>query len=89
MATASSSEPPPYSSVMSTGFPSGYFLIKSVGTERLLDIELNSEKDGTEVIAWPETETSLVEGCLALGLDKTFIDILCRPSQDLVGQSGS
>jgi len=45
----------------STGFPTGYFVIRSMATGRLLDISSSSANDGTEVILWPDTETSLVE----------------------------
>jgi len=47
---------------MSTGFPSGHFLIKSLAADRVLDVELNNDKDGALVIAWPELESSWVEG---------------------------
>jgi len=45
----------------STGFPSGCFLIKSVQTERLLDVKANGSADGTQVIVYPEQEKSWVE----------------------------
>lgn len=44
------------------GFPPGYFVIKNVATDRLLDVESDVIEDGTPLILWPETETSLVEG---------------------------
>lgn len=44
------------------GFPPGYFVIKSVATERSLDVESDLVEDGTPLILFPETETSLVEG---------------------------
>ena len=44
------------------GFPSGYFVIRSLATGRVLDIELDDVSDGAEAILWPEKETSLVEG---------------------------
>ncbi|KZS93461.1 hypothetical protein SISNIDRAFT_454653 [Sistotremastrum niveocremeum HHB9708] len=61
---------------MSTGFPTGYFLIKSVATNRLLDVDNNSTHDGAEIIAWPATETSLVEDFRAHEADNQvfFID---------------
>ncbi|EKM61355.1 uncharacterized protein PHACADRAFT_85198 [Phanerochaete carnosa HHB-10118-sp] len=43
------------------GFPPGYFIIKNVATGRLLDVESDLIEDGTPLILWPETETSLVE----------------------------
>ena len=49
--------------VQTNGFPPGYFFIRSVASNnRLLDIVLDKVEDGTEVILWPEKETSLVEG---------------------------
>jgi hypothetical protein len=47
--------------IQTNGFPTGYFLIRSVATNRLLDVTQNDIEDGTEIILWPETETSLVE----------------------------
>lgn len=44
------------------GFPSGYFVIKNVATNRLLDVQSNKVDDGTSLILWPENESSLVEG---------------------------
>lgn len=61
-------DPPSYSATMSMsaegnyGFPSGYFVIRSVATGRVFDIELDDVNDGAEVILWPEKENSLVEG---------------------------
>lgn len=61
-------DPPSYSTAMSMtaegnyGFPPGYFVIRSVATERLLDVEQDNVGDGAEIILWPEKETSLVEG---------------------------
>ncbi|THH13014.1 hypothetical protein EW146_g7163 [Bondarzewia mesenterica] len=43
------------------GFPSGYFVIRSVPMDRLLDVAMDSIEDGTEVILWLEKEKSLVE----------------------------
>ena len=43
------------------GFPPGYFIIKSVACDRVLDINGDEIEDGTEVILWVETEKSLVE----------------------------
>lgn len=61
-------DPPPYSANMALsaesnyGFPSGYFVIRSLSVGRLFDIELDDVNDGAEVILWPEKESSLVEG---------------------------
>lgn len=44
-----------------TGFPSGYFIIRSVASERLLDVTMDDTDDGTEIGLWPEKEKSLVE----------------------------
>ena len=47
---------------MSNGFPSGYFIIKSVGAQRVLDVQGKGTADGNPVIAYPELESSWVEG---------------------------
>ena len=44
------------------GFPSGYFVLKNVATDRVLDVQGDAVEDGTNVILYQETETSLVEG---------------------------
>ena len=44
-----------------TGFPSGYFIIRSVASDRLLDVTSDDIEDGTEIVCWPEKEKSLVE----------------------------
>jgi len=44
------------------GFPAGYFVIRSVATQRLWDVESDEVEDGTEIALWPEKEKSLVEG---------------------------
>ena len=36
-------------------------MIRSVATGRLLDVTQDDIEDGTEIILWPEKETSLVE----------------------------
>jgi hypothetical protein len=43
------------------GFPPGYFVIRSVASNRLLDVSADDIEDGTEVLLWPEKESSLVE----------------------------
>jgi len=44
-----------------TGFPPGYFIIRSVASDRLLDVTSDDIEDGTEIVCWPEKEKSLVE----------------------------
>jgi hypothetical protein len=44
------------------GFPPGYFVIRSVATDRLLDVTSDEIEDGTELLLWAEKESSLVEG---------------------------
>jgi len=44
------------------GFPPGYFIIRSVATQRLWDVEADEVEDGTEIALWPEKDNSLVEG---------------------------
>ncbi|KAI5122356.1 hypothetical protein M0805_004114 [Coniferiporia weirii] len=43
------------------GFPQGYFVIRSIATNRLLDVEADDVEDGAEIVLWPAKETSLVE----------------------------
>ncbi|KAF7347353.1 hypothetical protein MVEN_01491000 [Mycena venus] len=43
------------------GFPPGYFVIRSVASNRLLDVHMDGVEDGTELLLWPETESSIVE----------------------------
>ncbi|KAF9074939.1 hypothetical protein BDP27DRAFT_1213234 [Rhodocollybia butyracea] len=45
----------------SNGFPPGYFIIRSVATGRVLDVAGDYTEDGTDLILWPEKDTSLVE----------------------------
>lgn len=47
--------------VQTYGFPAGYFVIRSVATNRMLDVVLDDMEDGTEIILWPDKEPSLVE----------------------------
>ncbi len=44
------------------GFPPGYFVIKNVATNRVLDVDSDMIEDGAPLILYPETETFLVEG---------------------------
>jgi len=44
-----------------TGFPPGYFIIRSVASNRLLDVTEDEIEDGTEIALYPEKEKSLVE----------------------------
>jgi DDB1- and CUL4-associated factor 11 len=45
----------------STGFPPGYFVIRSVATGKLLDVRGGQTADGTEIILFPGTDNSLVD----------------------------
>ncbi|GLB35785.1 hypothetical protein LshimejAT787_0300730 [Lyophyllum shimeji] len=47
--------------VQTYGFPTGYFVVRNVATDRVLDVTGDSMEDGAEIILWSETETSLVE----------------------------
>ena len=74
---SSESDPPTYS-IPSTGFPQGYFLIRNLGTGKLLDVEQEGRNDGklsgnshvdlhqrvsgAEVILFPLKESSHVIG---------------------------
>jgi len=44
------------------GFPAGYFVIRSIATQRLWDVEADEVEDGSEIALWPEKDNSLVEG---------------------------
>ncbi|KAK7465519.1 hypothetical protein VKT23_005493 [Stygiomarasmius scandens] len=46
----------------SNGFPEGYFIIRSAASGRVWDVASDKTEDGTEIILWPEKDTSLVEG---------------------------
>jgi hypothetical protein len=50
------------------GFPSGYFLIRSSATGRLLDVAQDRVVDGSPLLLWPEKETLLVEGSILWAL---------------------
>ncbi|KAJ7837377.1 hypothetical protein B0H14DRAFT_3109751 [Mycena olivaceomarginata] len=41
--------------------PAGYFVIRSVASNRLLDVHMDDIEDGTEIMLWPEKESSIVE----------------------------
>ena len=45
----------------SLGFPTGYFLIRSAATGRLLDVYKNETRDDSPIGLWPAKEQSLVE----------------------------
>jgi len=49
------------SDMQTHGFPPGYFIVRSVATNRALDVHGDDIEDGTEIILWSEKETSLVE----------------------------
>ncbi|KAJ6611484.1 WD40-repeat-containing domain protein [Mycena sp. CBHHK59/15] len=43
------------------GFPAGYFVIRSVASNRLLDVTMDDIEDGTDLVLWPEKDSSIVE----------------------------
>ncbi|KAF8973489.1 hypothetical protein BDZ97DRAFT_1900333 [Flammula alnicola] len=47
--------------IETSGFPAGYFVLRSVASNRLLDVTMDDIEDGTEIALWPEKEKSLVE----------------------------
>lgn len=49
-----------------TGFPDGYFIIRNTANGRVLDVASDGVEDGTEVILWPQQETSLVESKICI-----------------------
>ncbi|KDQ63158.1 hypothetical protein JAAARDRAFT_147176 [Jaapia argillacea MUCL 33604] len=51
------------------GFPPGYFIIRSVGSDRLLDVDQSGVEDGTELILYVDKE-------------KLLVDYLRRPESD-------
>ena len=51
----------PHVDTETLGFPTGYFLIRSVATGRLLDIYGNAKEDSSPLALWPAKEQSLVE----------------------------
>lgn len=55
------------------GFPAGYFIIRSIACNRVLDVTQDDIEDGTEIVLWPEKETSLVESagvCISSAQDQ-------------------
>ncbi|KZT54329.1 hypothetical protein CALCODRAFT_499950 [Calocera cornea HHB12733] len=60
----SSDKPPAYAATggVTHGFPSGYFIIRHLSTNRVLDVGGSATSDGTELFLWPEKEGTLVEG---------------------------
>ena len=44
-----------------SGFPVGYFVIKSFATGKVFDVCMDEIEDGTEIILFPEKEKSMVE----------------------------
>ncbi|TFK26691.1 hypothetical protein FA15DRAFT_667165 [Coprinopsis marcescibilis] len=47
--------------VEKSGFPPGYFVIRSAACQRVLDVSNDQVDDGVEIVLWPEKEKSLVE----------------------------
>ncbi|KAI0778307.1 WD40 repeat-like protein [Trametes elegans] len=45
----------------SYGFPQGYFMLRSYGNGRVLDVSQAFDEDGTPIILWPASDTSQVE----------------------------
>ena len=54
------------SDIQTHGFPPGYFIVRSVATNRVLDVHGDEMEDGAEIILWSEKETSLVESVYSL-----------------------
>ncbi|KAI0651973.1 WD40 repeat-like protein [Trametes meyenii] len=53
--------PPLNVELNSFGFPQGYFMLRSIGTGRVLDVSQGLDEDGTDIILWPATDSSQVE----------------------------
>ncbi|KAF8079013.1 hypothetical protein FPV67DRAFT_1444215 [Lyophyllum atratum] len=47
--------------VQTYGFPTGYFVLRNIATNRVLDVTGDGIEDGTEIILWSDNDTSLVE----------------------------
>ena len=54
----------PHVDTETLGFPTGYFLIRSVATGRLFDVLGDEMRDNTPIGLWPAKEQSLVESAL-------------------------
>ncbi|KAI0295007.1 hypothetical protein BC826DRAFT_1136110 [Russula brevipes] len=52
----------PDASSNDSGFPQGCFVLRSVSSDRMLDVASDSVQDSAQIILWPEKDTSLVEG---------------------------
>lgn len=46
---------------VNNGFPPGYFVIRSVASDRIIDVAADSYEDDAPIILFPSTESSLVE----------------------------
>ena len=53
--------PPLEAEINNYGFPREYFMLRSIGSERVLDVTQGFKEDGTPIILWPVTESSLVD----------------------------
>jgi len=58
------------------GFPAGYFIIRSVGSNRLLDVTMDDIEDGTEIALWAEKEKSLVESKPTFSLELSISSVI-------------
>ncbi|KAJ7455933.1 hypothetical protein B0H11DRAFT_2066334 [Mycena galericulata] len=47
--------------LQTSGFPTGYFIVRSVASNRLLDVTMDAIEDGTDLVLWPEKDSSIVE----------------------------
>ncbi|KZO92336.1 hypothetical protein CALVIDRAFT_540977 [Calocera viscosa TUFC12733] len=80
--TEPSDKPPAYNATgpgatgVTHGFPTGYFIIRNLSTNRVLDVGGSATADGSELFLWPEKEGSLVEGLRDPGANNQvfFID---------------
>jgi hypothetical protein len=45
----------------SNGFPQGYFMLRSVASDRVLDTKMDWCEDDTSILLFPSNEKSLVE----------------------------
>lgn len=56
-----------------SGFPVGYFIIKSAATGRVFDVQLDEIEDGTDIILFPEKEKSIVESKFDTGSNRMVL----------------
>jgi len=83
-----------HSTIHTLGFPTGYFIIRSMATGKVLDVSTGATADGTPIVLWNQKERMLVERLRDPGAENQvfFIDhsgTLCsRPSGHAIDIEG-